>query len=174
MTNTATVIQGQEVLFGDDELIVSKTDLKGRILYCNTTFMRVSGYTESELLGAPHSLLRHPAMPRCIFKLLWETISDGREMFAYVVNRTRNGGYYWVFAHVTPSFDGDGTVIGYHSNRRKPLTGAVRTIESLYRQLLDIESRSHDRKEGMLAAYQALFDILKEKGVGYDEFILAL
>jgi len=94
---------GVESHFGDDEIIVSKTDPRGVITYANEIFIRVSGYSEEELLGAPHSILRHPAMPRCVFKLLWDTIQGGREIFAYVVNLAKTGNHYWVLAHVTPS-----------------------------------------------------------------------
>ena len=80
----------------------------------------IAGYTEQEVLGKPHSLIRHPHMPRCVFKLLWDTIAGGDEIFAYVVNRCKNGDHYWVLAHVTPSRNTNGDIIGYHSNRRVP------------------------------------------------------
>ena len=93
---------GREVRFDEEELIVSKTDAQGRITYCNDVFIRISGYTERELLGAPHSLIRHPDMPRAVFKLLWDTIASGEECFAYVVNRAKSGDHYLVRAHLTP------------------------------------------------------------------------
>ena len=96
---------GRERVFGEDEIIVSKTDLQGRITYANSVFLRVAGYAEEDVLGQPHSMIRHPGMPRAVFKLLWETIAGGREIFAYVKNLARDGDHYWVFAHVTPSFD---------------------------------------------------------------------
>jgi len=101
-------LTGVERFFDADEVIVSKTDLKGRITYANRVFQRVAGYGEAELMGAPHSIVRHPAMPRCVFKLLWDTLEAKQEIFAYVINRARNGDHYWVFAHVTPSFDAGG------------------------------------------------------------------
>ena len=85
---------GREVSFATDEITVSKTDLHGRITYANDVFVRVSGYSERELLGAPHSILRHPAMPRSVFKLLWDTIGQGDEVFAYVLNLAKNGDAY--------------------------------------------------------------------------------
>ena len=111
---------GVERTFGQDEIIVSKTDLKGRITYANRVFLQVAGYTEREVLGAPHSLIRHPDMPRSVFQLLWDTIQGGREVFAYVVNLAKNGDHYWVLAHVTPTFDDAGKIVGYHSMRRLP------------------------------------------------------
>jgi len=109
---------GTEVIIGDNEIIVSKTNLKGRITYVNDVFRRVSGFSEEELLSEPHSIVRHPDMPRCIFKLLWQRLGAGEEVFAYVKNRCKNGDYYWVFAHVTPSRGLNGQKVGYHSSRR--------------------------------------------------------
>ena len=111
---------GNERTFGRDEVIVSKTDAKGVITYANRTFMKVAGFEEDELLGAPHSIIRHPDMPRCVFKLLWDTLAAGREIFAYVVNMAKNGDHYWVFAHVTPSIGLSGDLLGYHSNPSRP------------------------------------------------------
>ena len=85
---------GVERFFDDDDIIVSKTDLKGKITYANRVFSQVSGYTEPELIGQPHNLIRHPDMPRCVFKLLWDTVQDGREIFAYVVNLCKGGDHY--------------------------------------------------------------------------------
>ena len=164
----------KEVFFDKEELIVSKTDLKGRITYANDVFMRVANYHENELLGAPHSILRHPDMPRCIFKLLWDTISAGHEIFAYVKNITKNGDYYWVFAHVTPSYDIDQNPIGYHSSRRVPERAALAAIEPLYKQLLEIEQSHTNRKQGLEASFKAVLDLLEEKEISYDEFIFDL
>src|SRR5262245_21896843 len=107
---------GQERFFGADEIIVSKTDLRGHLTYANDVFLRVSAFAEDEVVGKPHNLIRHPDMPRCVFKLLWETISGGDELFAYIVNLAQDGAHYWVLAHVTPSVGLDGRVVGYHSN----------------------------------------------------------
>ncbi len=85
---------GREVRFGADEIIVSKTDLTGHLTYANDVFLRVAGYTEAEVIGQPHSFIRHPEMPRAVFKLLWDTIQSGREVFAYVVNLTKHGDHY--------------------------------------------------------------------------------
>lgn len=168
-------LTGVERFFEKDEIIVSKTDLKGHIKYANRVFMRVGLFHEAELKDAPHSILRHPEMPRAIFKLLWETIQNGKEIFAYVVNRASNGDHYWVLAHVTPSFDASGNVNGYHSNRRVP---DRRTLDSViiptYRELLSIEESHANRKDGMQAAHQHLISLLKEKGSNYDEFIFSL
>ena len=154
---------------GNNDFLVSKTDLKGRITYCNKIFMKVAGYDESELLGKPHNIVRHPDMPRIIFKLLWNRIQNKEEIFAYVKNKTKNGGYYWVCANVTASTDDKGTIIGYYSVRRKVNEQALPVIQDLYAKLLQLESRG-----GMEASQKYLNNLLKEKGVNYDEFIATL
>lgn len=165
----------EEVVFQTDEIIVSKTDLKGRITYANQVFAKVSGYSRAELMTQPHSIIRHPDMPRCVFKLLWDRIQDGHEVFAYVKNMAKSGAYYWVFAHVTPSYDADGAMVGYHSNRRVPDRRVVReVIEPLYRELLKIEASDKGAKEGLVASYAALNSIVKSKAASYDELIFSL
>ncbi|MBL8805456.1 MAG: PAS domain-containing protein [Rhodospirillales bacterium] len=165
---------GKERTFGEDEVIVSKTDTKGKITYGNEVFLRIAGYPESEIVGAPHSILRHPWMPRCVFKLLWNKIEAGDEIFAYVVNMANGGDHYWVFAHVTPTFDEAGKIVGYHSNRRKPKPEQIQAASALYKQLLDIEERESDRKAGMEKAYEHLNALLKSKGISYDEFVFSI
>ncbi|HYD67023.1 PAS domain-containing protein [Azospirillum sp.] len=167
-------LTGVERFFDAGEVIVSKTDLKGRITYANRVFQRIAGYSEDELLGAPHSIVRHPDMPRCVFKLLWDTLAAEKEIFAYVVNRARNGDHYWVFAHVTPSYDDQGRVVAYHSSRRVPERSAIDKVAPLYRTLLDIEESHADRKQGMEAAFNTVVKLLTEKGIGYDEFVFSL
>ncbi len=168
-------VTGVERTFDKNEIIVSKTDLKGRMTYVNRVFMQLADYDEKDLIGMPHSMIRHPEMPRSVFKLLWDTIEAKKEIFAYVVNRSKNGDHYWVFAHVTPSFDGMGNVNGYHSNRRVPDRRVLNdTIIPLYKKLLAEEDRHANRKEGMNSAYGMLVNLLKEKGVGYDELIFSL
>ena len=175
MSEEARPLTGRERTFADDEVIVSKTDLKGKIVYANRVFLKLAGMSEKEAIGAPHSVVRNPTMPRCVFKLLWDTIQTGKEIFAYVVNRSMNGDHYWVFAHVTPSRDSSGNVIGYHSNRRVPDRRILdQNIIPLYRTLLQEEERHPSRKEGMQSGYNMLVNLLQEKKVGYDEFILSL
>lgn len=166
---------GVENFFREDEVIVSKTDLKGRLTYVNRVFMTISGYQESELLGEPHSLIRHPEMPRSIFKLLWDTIGSGREIFAYVINQCKNGNHYWVMAHVTPSFDKNNQIIGYHSNRRVPDRDVLNsTVIPLYHKILTEEARHRNAKDGLKSGFELLSNTINEKGLNYDELIFAL
>ena len=168
-------LTGNERFFDRDDFIVTKTDLKGRITYANRTFLRVAGFTEQECLGQPHSIIRHPDMPRCVFKLLWDTIEAGQEVFAYVINRAKNGDHYWVYAHVTPSFSPNGEIIGYHSNRRVPDRSVVdEAIVPLYRQLCELEHSHRNAKEGMQASGAVVAGLLQDRGVGYDEFVATL
>ncbi|MCB9993531.1 MAG: PAS domain-containing protein [Hyphomicrobiaceae bacterium] len=168
-------VTGVERFFDEDELIVSKTNLKGHITYCNDVFLRIAGYTEAECLGQPHSMIRHPDMPRAVFALLWETIQTGDEIFAYVINRCKNGDHYWVSAHVTPSRDAQGAVVGYHSNRRVPDRMILENhIKPLYASLLRTERSLSNRKDGMAASLEQIKSLLTEKGMEYDRFILTL
>lgn len=168
-------LTGNERTFDKNDVIVSKTDLKGRITYCNRVFLGLAGYTEKELLGQPHSIIRHPDMPRCVFKLLWDTLAEGQEIFAYVVNRAKNGDHYWVLAHVTPDYSLDGELIGYHSNRRVPDKKIVNeTITPLYRDLLEIEANAENRKIGMEQSFAKVVEILTGAGLTYEEFVASL
>ena len=165
----------REVFFPASELIVSKTDLKGRLTYVNRLFCSIAGYTEAQVVGQPHSIVRHPDMPRSVFKLLWDTIEDRREIFAYVKNMAANGDHYWVFAHVTPSFGADGKIAGYHSNRRAPAADIIKTtIVPLYAELLAAERGHVNGKDALAAGYQTLTDFVASQKVSYDELMFYL
>lgn len=160
--------QNQKSLIPED-FIVSKTDTHGKIIYGNKTFIKISGYEEGELIGAPHSILRHPDMPKIVFKLLWDRIKAKEEIFAYVKNLCKDGSYYWVFANATATIDPSGNIRDFHSVRRKPSDKALAVIPGLYTQLLAAE------RNGGIESSKALLDkILNEKGVNYDGFILSL
>ena len=175
MAEQNVALTGVERFFDDDEIIVSKTDLKGRLTYTNRVFLRLADMTEQEALGQPHNVIRNPNMPRAIFKLLWDTIQDGKEIFAYVVNRSKNGDHYWVLAHVTPSRDASGNIVGYHSNRRTPDRQILdNSVIPLYRTLLEEEQKYPNKKEGMDASFNMIVNLLQEKGIAYDEFVFSL
>jgi len=153
----------------ENDFIVSKTDLKGRITYVNKIFMEMGEYSEKELLGKPHSIIRHPDMPKAVFKLLWDMVQNSEEIFAYVLNKTKNGNDYWVYANVTPSKDKTGRAVGYYSVRRMPNRSALDIIKPLYSQMLSAE-----RSGGVDAGTKILMDVLKEKGVDYNELIISI
>jgi len=165
---------GVEVFFDADDIIVSKTDLKGRITYANKVFTDICGYSEAELLGQPHSIVRHPDMPRCVFKLLWDTLAEGREIFAYVKNMTKHGDHYWVFAHVTPSFDAAGRIVAYHSNRRVPERRVVAALAPVYAEVKAAEARHRNGKDALAAGSRHLIDFVQAKNVSYDQLVFSL
>lgn len=167
------VLTGHERILPTRDLIVSKTDRRGIITYANDVFIRMCGYTEAELLGQPHAIIRHPHMPRCVFKLLWDTIAARQEIFAYVVNRAKNGDHYWVFAHVTPDISPAGDLVGYHSSRRAPRREPVEALYPLYKALREQEDTIGGRA-GMEASMKTLTDTLAARGVTYDAFVLSL
>ena len=167
-------LTGVERMFGADEIIVSKTDTKGRITYANRVFCRMAGYTQAELIGKAHNIIRHPDMPRCVFKYLWDTIASGHEVFAYVVNRCKNGDHYWVFAHVTPTFDKHGRIISYHSSRRVPSRSALAKVRPIYQALLEVERRHSLPRDQWAASLPVLVDHLKKAGMTYDEFVFSI
>jgi len=157
----------------EDDFIVSKTNAKGIITYGNPIFIEFAGYSEEELLGSQHNIIRHPDMPRAAFKLAWDTIQSGKEFFGYVKNMSKDGGFYWVFTHITPDFDGGRNIVGYTSVRRCPKSGAVAKIEPVYRQMLDAE-RAAGARDAIAAGTKVLLDLLQQTGMGYEELVFAL
>lgn len=171
-----TIMQGnrplpleRELHFEKSDIIVSKTDTKGRITYGNEIFIRLSGYSEEELLGKPHNIVRHPDMPRTIFKILWDSLKEKREIFAYVKNLNKEGSYYWVLANITPSFNGKREIVGYHSMRRFPSPQALEPIKALYAELLEREKQG-----GIESGMNRLQEILQSKGMSYEQYVLSL
>jgi PAS domain S-box-containing protein len=165
---------GIERTFGEDEIIVTKTDTRGVLTYANEVFLRISALTEDEAIGQPHSLIRHPDMPRAVFKLLWDTLKDRKELFAYVVNLASDGAHYWVLAHVTPSFDARGQVVGFHSSRRKPEPAAVHAASELYQQLRAEEHRHSSSPAALEASWKMLQQTLADRQQTYEQFVWEL
>jgi len=153
----------------ENDFIISKTNIKGQITYVNKIFMKMAEYSENELLGKPHSIIRHQDMPKAVFKLLWDMIQKGEEIFAYVINKTKNGNEYWVYANITPSYDHSGNIIGYYSVRRMPNQSALDIIKPLYSSMLSAE-----RSGGVNAGTKILTDLLHEKGATYNELIISI
>jgi len=174
MARPKVIPTGKEIAWNDEDIIVSKTDLKGKITYANNVFEQLAQFSSEELVGEPHNIIRHPDMPRCVFKLLWDTLEQKEEIFAYVINMAKNGDHYWVFAHVTPSFDNNGNVVGYHSNRRKPKPEQIAKVKGLYALLKAEEDKYQSPKDGMQAATDLLLKILKDKNISYDEFVFSI
>jgi len=134
------------------DIIVSKSDEKGNITYVSPIFIKISGYTQGELLGKPHSILRHPDMPKAIFRYLWSNIKEGKNVMAYVKNLCENGDHYWVIADIKVGKNPDGSFRNYMSTRRNISTTAKNSIAGLYTKILDEEKTNGDE-----ASY-AMFD----------------
>ena len=166
-------VSTQEYAFPKGQTLVSTTDLKGRILYCNPMFIEVSGYEKEELLGQPHNIVRHPDMPRGVYRLMWETLKAEREFFGVIKNMTADGDFYWVFANVTSDRDQGGAVSGYFSVRRSVSPGAVAAASELYAQMRQIEHKS-----GPATAPEAslawLRRTLAERQTTYERLVLGL
>lgn len=165
---------GTERRFGDDEIIVTKTDLQGRLVYANDVFLRVSALTEAEALGQPHSLIRHPRMPRGVFRLLWQSLQSGEELFAYICNLAADGAHYWVLAHATPSHGPDGAVVGYHSSRRSPDRHALARVQPLYDRVLAEEARHPNARAAAEAGAAMLLAEAQQAAGSYDAFVWSL
>ncbi|MCX7238864.1 MAG: PAS domain-containing protein [Burkholderiales bacterium] len=173
MKHKSIVPTSHEKVMREDDFLVSKTDLKGRITYGNQIFIEYSGYSEQELLGAQHNIVRHPDMPRGVFRYLWDTLQAQKECFAYVKNMSKDGSFYWVFANVTPSLDAQGRVEGYFSVRRKPKPQTIGVVSDLYRKMLDEERRAGS-KDACAVSLAVLTELLANKGASYESFILSI
>lgn len=137
-TSRQLIVTDVETLFPTGELIVSQTDNDGIITMCNEAFVRMSGFTREELLGQPHSILRHPDMPRAAFADLWTTVSQGKRWSGYVKNLRKDGGFYWVYATVIPKIR-NGEVLGHTSVRRQPSRAKVESLAAVYADMLRVE-----------------------------------
>ena len=150
----------EEIILEHNRYLVSETDHKGIITYCNDYFVEIAGYTREELLGKQHNIIRHKDMPKVIFKLLWERIQSGKNVNALVKNRSKDGRYYWIFTEFKTRIDLDtNTVIGYTAHRKSISDDIVDTVSKIYQEILELE-----QKEGMKKAQEHLECLLKEKG----------
>jgi PAS domain S-box-containing protein len=146
------------------DLIVSKSDVEGNITYVNPIFIKISGYSQASLLEQPHAILRHPDMPKVIFKYLWENIKEGRDVVAYVKNLCADGGYYWVLATVKMAKNPDGSFRNYMSTRKVVTANAKNQISILYKDWLTIE-----KSEGDEASQEAFNNFLKNNNLNESE-----
>jgi PAS domain S-box-containing protein len=143
----------------DEELICSKTDAEGIITYANTALCRISGFSETELLGHPHNIMRHPDMPGAVYAWMWDRLNRGRLWRAMVKNRCRNGDHYWADTNISQQYAPDGRIIGYLSTRRVPNSTQIAEAEALYAPLRQAEEEQtqHGRltPEHMLELYRS-------------------
>jgi PAS domain S-box-containing protein len=164
-------LTGVELHLEETDVLTSKTDLRGVITYANDVFVKIALYEADELYGAPHSLIRHPAMPRSVFYLMWKTIESGKEFFGYVVNRAKNGDHYWVLAHIVPDLDPrTGEIIGYHSTRRRPSREGIELATKVY-AAVSLAERKVPKAQQVEAGVAAVTSYLAGEGMSYEQWI---
>jgi len=149
----------KEIEVKDVDIVVSKSDEEGNITYGNPIFVKLSGYDKDELIGSPHSILRHPDMPKTIFKYLWDRLKDKKEVKVFVKNRSKNGDFYRVYATIRPALNPDGTLRNYTSTRRRSNPKAWEILEPLYKEMRELEEA-----QGIEKAEARLLDFIKEQG----------
>ncbi len=167
-------VSGQEYPFPHGQTLVSTTDTKGRILYCNPMFIEVSGYEKEELLGQPHNMIRHPDMPEEAFRDMWETIASGRPWSAPVKNRRKNGDHYWVMANATPLLE-NGRPVGYMSVRTEATRAQIQAAEQLYATMREEKKNNrlvHALKGGRLVKRTALGRLAELAHIGLSTKLL--
>ncbi|MBD3793824.1 MAG: PAS domain-containing protein [Campylobacterales bacterium] len=159
----------REITFSQKKFIVSKTDLKGKILFVNKNLCDISGYTEEELIGTSHNILRHPDMPRAIFFLIWSNLLRGEPVSGVVKNLAKSGEYYWVIADFDVKKDPQGHIKSFTAFRRAAPQQVIDEVEELYDSMLKVEKKHGI--EGSLSYFEAY---LNERGMNYDEFLTDL
>ena len=156
-----------EIKLSSKRYIVSKTDAKGIILYGNDYFVEISGYTEKELVGQPHSIVRHPDMPKIAFKLMWDRIKQGKNFLAVVKNLAKDGSYYWVITDFEPKVDPiTNEILSYTAFRKAAPQKAIDAVTPLYAKLIEIEAEN-----GMVASEAYLRGYLDDNNTTYDDLI---
>ena len=156
-----------EIQLDSKRYIVSKTDAKGIIEYGNDYFVEISGYSEAELIGHPHSIVRHPDMPKIVFKMMWDRINSAKNIMAVVKNLAKDGSHYWVVTEFEPKVDSiTNEIISHTAFRKAAPKKAVEALEPIYQKLLEIE-----KEGGMAASEKYLRGFLEEKNTTYDELI---
>lgn len=128
---------------------------------------------EQDCLDKPYNLIRHPDMPKAVFRLLWDTLKKGDEFFGIIKNMSTDGSYYWVFANITPSYDENNNIIGYFSVRRFANKTLVNTMSHLYEKMRQVEKSYSDDKSAIEASTKILTEFIDEQGVSYNEYLIS-
>ncbi len=158
----------KEIKLDPTKIIMSKTDPKGMILYTNDYFLDICGYLETELMGKQHNIIRHPDMPRVVFKILWDKLKKGEHIYAFVKNLAKDGRYYWVLASFETKFNDDRSIQAHYSKRKPIPEDSIKEIEKIYKILLSLEKNDST----MVLAENYLTGKLEEDDITYEEFIL--
>ncbi len=149
----------EEIKLEPKKYIISSTDTKGLITDVNDYFVEISGYSRDELIGKSHNIIRHPDMPKVVFKLMWEQLKAGHDILALVKNLSKDGRYYWIFTTFEPVKNANGEVTGYTAHRKSAPKHTIETIADIYAKVLEVE-----KKDGMEASEKFLNNYLKERG----------
>lgn len=164
---THPIPTNQEIKLDSKKYIVSKTDTKGIIEYGNDYFVEISGYSEAELIGQPHSIVRHPDMPKVVFKMMWDRISKGQNIMAVVKNLSKSGNHYWVVTEFEPKIDPiTNEIISHTAYRKAAPQAAIDAMSPLYATLLKLEE-----KGGIEASEKYLRSYFEDNKTTYDDFI---
>ena len=162
-----SISTNKEIELKDDDIAISRTDMSGNILYYNNVFSRVSGYDRSELLNMPHSILRHPDMPKAIFYAIWQSILCGIPINAIIKNFTKEGDYYWIHIKFIVQRDNHNNIVSFLSNGRAVPKYAIEKIEPLYKNLLEDEYKhGRDSSIKLLASF-----LNRENIASYNDYI---
>lgn len=128
-----------EEVFFDGRTLISETDTKGVITYVNRKFVEMSGYSVKEAVGQPHSILRHPDMPKAAFEEMWKVVQSGKMWEGYVKNMRKDGKFYWVIVNIIPKFDEDNNIIGYTASRKIPNRDMIDKVAQQYKEMIEKE-----------------------------------
>ncbi len=158
--------KNEEIVISPKKTIVSRTDAKGIIKFANDYFMDIAGYNEKELYGQPHNVIRHPDMPKIIFKLLWDELKKGNDMRAIIKNLAKDGRYYWVITNFHTLRDDDGNIIGYYARRKAVPQHVKEEIEKLYKTLRELEEHG-----GMEASEKYLNEWLSKHNTTFQDYV---
>jgi len=161
----AGIVVDEEVEVKRVDIVVSKGDDKGDITYANPVFFKLSGYEPAELMYKPHSILRHPDMPKIIFKYFWDSIKAGKDVVAFIKNLRKDGKYYWIIANIKVAKNPDGSFRNYVSTRKTMSANARKIIEPIYAKLLKAEQEG-----GIEASAQLLEKFLTTNNSSLENF----
>lgn len=164
MSKTDTV--NKEIKCATQQVLISRTDLEGNLIYYNPTFLEVNGFNGSSLIQKSHNILRHPDMPKTIFRIIWSIIEQGLPIQALIKNKTNDGKYYWTLMSWKVQKDKNNKAISYVAYGRQAPNAAVKSIEPLYRAMLDIE-----KENDIDSALEYLHSYLEEEGLSYSQYM---
>ncbi|MCF6350708.1 MAG: PAS domain-containing protein [Flavobacteriaceae bacterium] len=158
--------KNNEIIIDPKKVIMSKTNYKGLIEFANEYFTETSGYSKYELIGKAHNIVRHPDMPKVVFKMMWDKLRKGENLYAIIKNLAKDGSFYWVVTKFETTFDSGGNILSHYARRKAVPTKVVENAESIYKMILTIEK--YDPK----LAEETFIEILENQKLTYDDFFL--